>query len=66
MRGFQWQGGYGIFSVSATRVQNVKRYIERQADHHKIKTFREEFIEFLQEYDIDYDERYLWDAEHGL
>lgn len=57
---FAWQGGYGGFSVSESIVKIVKRYIENQKEHHKTETFKEEYIRFLKEYDIDYDENYLW------
>jgi REP element-mobilizing transposase RayT len=58
---FAWQAGYGAFAVSYSQVKTVQRYINRQADHHRKRTFQEEFLEFLQRHDIAYDERYLWD-----
>jgi len=58
---FYWQGGYGAFSVSPAQVEAVKEYIERQAEHHHHKTFQEEYREFLKEYNVEYDERYIWD-----
>ena len=58
---FFWQDGYGAFSVTPSEIQGVKTYIENQHDHHKKKTFQDEFREFLSLYDIDYDERYVWD-----
>jgi len=58
---FYWQNGYGIFSVSAGILPKVIDYIKNQEFHHKAKSFKEEFLEFLEEYDVDYDERYLWD-----
>ena len=57
---FAWQGGYTGFSVSQSLHDKTKRYIEQQEEHHKKMTFKEELIAFLKEYDIDYDERYLW------
>lgn len=60
-KGFYWQRGYGIFSVSASRLPSVRRYIQGQEEHHKKVTFKEEFLRFLEEYGIEYDERYLWD-----
>jgi len=51
-RGFVWQDGYGVFSVSLSQIPTVRRYIENQEDHHRTRTFREEYVEF--------DERYLW------
>lgn len=58
---FAWQSGYGIFSVSASGVDRVIRYIANQHDHHRVETFREEYIRFLKEYNIPYDERYIWE-----
>ncbi len=57
---FAWQGGYAGFSVSQSLHDRTKRYIEEQEEHHKKMTFQEEVIKFLQEYKVDYDERYLW------
>ena len=58
---FYWQDGYGAFSVSPSHVDIVKAYIEKQAEHHRKKSFQEEYLEFLKQYSIQYDERYLWD-----
>jgi len=58
---FYWQDGYGAFSVSPSRVEALKDYIERQAEHHQHKTFQEQFREILKEYNVEYDERYVWD-----
>jgi len=57
---FAWQGGYGGFSVSRSLHDKTKRYIENQEEHHKRMTFKEEFLLFLKEYGIDYNEQYLW------
>jgi REP element-mobilizing transposase RayT len=57
---FAWQGGYAGFSVSLSLVEKTKKYIENQEEHHKKKTFKEELILFLQEYKVEYDERYLF------
>lgn len=57
--GFHWQEGYAAFSVSASALDAVKSYIERQEEHHKRKTFREELMEFLEKSGIPYDPRYL-------
>ncbi|MCD4772066.1 MAG: IS200/IS605 family transposase [Bacteroidales bacterium] len=58
---FAWQIGYAAFSVSGSKVDVVKKYIENQKEHHKKKTFREEVEEFLKQYDvIEYDEKYFW------
>jgi REP element-mobilizing transposase RayT len=59
--GFYWQGGYGAFSVSQSGVEEVRAYIREQQEHHRRRTFQEEFLEFLRRYGVDYDERYLWD-----
>ena len=57
---FAWQGGYGGFSVSPSLYNKTKSYIEKQELHHKKMNFEEEYLLFLKEYGIDYDERYLW------
>jgi putative transposase len=59
-REFDWQDGYGAFSVSASLVETVKLYIARQEEHHCEKTFREEYVEFLRRSGVEFDERYLW------
>ncbi len=56
-----WQAGYGAFSVSASRLDAVKRYILNQEEHHRRVSFQDEFRKFLKEYKVDYDERYVWD-----
>ena len=58
---FQWQGGYGAFSVSQSALEEVIRYIENQEEHHKRITFQDEYRAFLKAYGIPYDERYIWD-----
>ena len=58
---FYWQDGYGAFSVNPAEVDVVKAYIENQAEHHKKRSFKEELLHILKEYDMKYDERYLWD-----
>ncbi len=57
---FSWQDGYGAFTVSASGIGVVKRYILRQEEHHRKKTFQEEYVEILQRSGVEYDERYLW------
>lgn len=62
MRGkFRWQKRYSAFSVSRSNVERVRRYIERQEQHHRRVTFYEEYVRFLKEYGIDYDERYVFE-----
>ena len=58
---FYWQNGYGGFSVAPSRVDEVKAYISNQEEHHKEKSFKEEYLTLLKAYDIEYDERYVWD-----
>jgi len=58
---FQWQNGYGAFSVGQSMIPNLKKYIVNQIKHHHKISFKEEYIAFLKKYKIDYDERYLWD-----
>jgi REP element-mobilizing transposase RayT len=58
---FYWQGGYGAFSVKPSEVDNVILYINNQHEHHRKKTFKEEYVIFLKAYRMEYDERYLWD-----
>jgi REP element-mobilizing transposase RayT len=60
-KNFYWQRGYGSFSVNPAEIDIVVRYIENQAEHHKKKTFQEEYVAFLKKYNAEYDERYLWD-----
>ena len=60
-RAFHWQSGYGAFSISQSHVGDVKRYIQSQKLHHRRITFQEEFRKFLKSYQIQYDERYVWD-----
>ena len=59
-KNFAWQGGYGTFSVSPSLHDKTKRYIANQEIHHQKMTFKEEYILFLKEYGIDYNEEYLW------
>ena len=58
---FGWQRGYGLFSVSPTHLDSVHKYIEGQVEHHRVKTFQEEYKEFLERYNVPFDERYVWD-----
>lgn len=59
-KNFAWQGGYSGFSVSPSLHNKTKQYILNQEEHHKKMSFKEEYLLFLKEYEIDYDERYLW------
>ncbi|NMC34170.1 MAG: transposase, partial [Veillonellaceae bacterium] len=58
---FRWQAGYGAFSVGQSQVSRVVAYIARQREHHRRRTFQEEFRAFLERYRVSYDERYVWD-----
>jgi len=58
---FQWQNGYGAFSMSQSKVEDVKQYIENQQEHHRKESFQEEFRRFLKAYNINFDEKYVWD-----
>ena len=58
---FYWQNGYGGFSINESQVDYVKAYILKQEEHHKKISFKDEYRNFLKEYDIEYDERYVWD-----
>lgn len=58
---FFWQDGYGAFSVNPKQVDTVVRYIQNQYEHHRQKTFKKEYRQFLTQYKTDYDERYVWD-----
>jgi REP element-mobilizing transposase RayT len=60
LREFAWQIGYGAFSVDPTSSERVRRYIERQEEHHRTVTFQEEFRTLLREHGIEWDERYIW------
>ncbi len=57
---FQWQEGFGAFSYSRSQIGAVCKYIENQEEHHRKKTFFEEYIELLKAFEIDYDERYIF------
>jgi putative transposase len=58
---FGWQEGYGAFSYSRSQIDVVCKYIENQEEHHKKKNFKEEYIEFLQQFGVEYDEKYLFE-----
>lgn len=57
---FRWQDGFGAFSYSMEALPNVIRYIENQEEHHRTKTFKEEYVSMLKEFGIDFDERYIF------
>ncbi|MEP6803322.1 MAG: IS200/IS605 family transposase [Flavobacterium sp.] len=57
---FEWQEGYGAFSYSKSQLSTVVNYIENQKLHHQKKTFREEYIDFLEKFEVDYDEKFIF------
>src|SRR5262245_59648732 len=58
---FQWQSGYGVFSIGQSQVSRVKAYILCQEQHHRRRSFQDEYRDFLKRYEVEYDERYVWD-----
>jgi REP element-mobilizing transposase RayT len=58
---FSWQEGYGAFSYAHSQIETVYNYILNQEEHHRKKTFREEYLDFLQKFDIPHEEKYLFD-----
>ena len=63
---FSWQEGFGAFSHSRSQLGTVIRYIENQPKHHATKSFREEYVEFLEKFKVDYDKRYIFRADSPL
>jgi REP element-mobilizing transposase RayT len=61
LNNFYWQDGYGAFSVNPSEVDVVKAYIQNQHEHHQKKDFQDEYRTFLKKYQVEYDERYVWD-----
>ena len=59
--GFAWQCGYGAFSVGPGDLDALLHYIDNQEEHHRTRTFQDEFRAFLAKYKIEYNERYVWD-----
>lgn len=58
---FSWQEGYGVFSYSHSHIDNVVKYVLNQEQHHRKKTFRQEYVDFLQKFEIPFEERFLFD-----
>jgi REP element-mobilizing transposase RayT len=58
---FNWQNGFGAFSYSNSQLDRVIKYVLNQEEHHKRKSFKKEYLEFLLKFEIDYDEKYLFD-----
>jgi hypothetical protein len=61
LRGFHWQSGYGVFSVSQSNVAGVVEYIRNQEEHHRKLTFQDEYRAFLRKHAVEFDEQYVWD-----
>ena len=61
LKKFYWQNGYGAFSVNPYEIDKAIKYIENQKEHHRKKTFQDEYRAFLKKYKVEYDERYIWD-----
>jgi putative transposase len=60
LRHFAWQEGYGAFSIGMSGVDETKQYIDAQEEHHRTRTFQEEFVAFLERNGIAFDEKYIW------
>ena len=58
---FDWQDGYGAFSIGQSQKSTVVDYIRGQQEHHRRLTFQDEFRELLRRYEVEYEERYVWD-----
>jgi REP element-mobilizing transposase RayT len=61
LRDFSWQRGYACFSVGPSDLDSLRAYIEAQEEHHRTRTFQDEFRLFLKKYGVKYDESYVWD-----
>ncbi|MEJ7593696.1 MAG: IS200/IS605 family transposase [Planctomycetaceae bacterium] len=61
---FEWQKGYGAFTVSYSQIEIVQRYIRNQTEHHRQRSFKEEYMEFLTRHGIEFREEYLFEGEH--
>ena len=61
LKNFYWQDGYGAFSINPTEIDTVIAYITNQHEHHTKKNFQDEYRTFLKKYNVEYDERYVWD-----
>jgi len=59
-RNFHWQDGYGAFSFGISDLPDLQRYVANQKEHHRVRTFKDELIQLLEENGIEHDERYLW------
>jgi putative transposase len=57
---FEWQEGYGVFSYGQSQVGKVYKYIQNQEEHHKKQTFKDEYLEFLEKFNVEYNEQYIF------
>jgi REP element-mobilizing transposase RayT len=60
LKNFAWQVGYGAFSVSISHINETIKYISDQKEHHRHKTFQDEYLAFLKKHGVEYDEQYMW------
>jgi len=60
LRNFAWQEGYAAFTIGAPQVDELSKYIACQEEHHRVRSFQEEYLSYLKEYGVEYDERYVW------
>lgn len=60
-REFQWQSGYGVFSIGQSGIEDVRRYIANQKEHHHQSSYQDEFRSLCRKYNVAFDERYVWD-----
>ena len=58
---FNWQDGYGAFTCSHSQIAAVSNYIKKQPEHHERRLFREEYLDFMEKFEIEYDKQYLFD-----
>jgi putative transposase len=58
---FAWQNGYGAFSIGQSQLPDLKNYIANQREHHRRVSFQDEYRQILAKYEVEYDERYVWD-----
>ena len=61
LRKFHWQDGYGAFTVSPSQQEAVVAYIDNQMEHHRTRSFQEEFLEMLKRHEVEYDPKYIWE-----
>jgi len=66
MNKFQWQNGYGVFSYNKSAVDKVVKYINNQEEHHKKRSFKEEYIDFLEKFEVDYKQEYLFEFINNI